>query len=218
MNWWRLYRADLQRYREVTGRSTLAAFPMEQGLWALLIYRLGSGVYHSNLPGVVKRLLLIWAVVGQKFSEVVTGISLPYKAVIGAGLYIGHYGNIIIHPEAVIGRGCNIAQGVSIGVSGTRYKRGVPVIGNRVFIGPNAVVVGKITVGDDVLIGANSLVADDLPRNATALGVPAKIINYRGSREYLQPTDDTEPIPFPDWKAFYTQDEQVVLEQTGEKM
>jgi serine O-acetyltransferase len=217
MNWWRLYRVDLRRYQEVTGRSTLAAFMMEQGLWALLLYRLSAGIYRSNLPGVVKRLLLIGAVVGQKLSEVITGISLPYKANIGAGLYIGHYGNIIIHPETVIGRGCNIAQGVSIGISGTRHKRGVPIIGDRVFIGPNAVVVGKITVGDDVLIAPNSLVSDDLPRKATAVGVPAKIVNYRGSRDYLQPTDGTQPIPFPDWKAFYSQDEQVVLEQTGEK-
>lgn len=187
MNWWAYYREDLRRYRHLSGRSALAAFCLEQGLWALLIYRLSAGVYHSELPKPLKRGLLLLAVIGQKWSEIVTGISLPYSALIGPGFYIGHFGNIFIHPQAIIGRDCNISQGVSIGISGKGERRGVPIIGERVFIAPNAVVVGKIQVGSDAVIGANSLVNRDVPAHTTVLGVPAQVVSQQGSREYIFP-------------------------------
>ena len=81
---------------------------------------------------------------------------------------------MVIHKRAVIGEHCRIGQNVTIG--GTGGKEGVPVIGNRVFIGCNAVVLGPITVGDESTIGAGAVVTKDVPANCVVAGVPARIV------------------------------------------
>ncbi len=186
--WWSLYKQDIARYKKHrSDASVVALFLTEQGLWALLHYRMASALYRSNIPYVVKAPLLILAVVAQKFVEILTGIAIPYQASIGPGLYIGHFGNIILSTDVTIGHTCNLSQGVTIGVSGRGLRRGVPKIGNRVYIAANAVVVGKITVGDDAVIAANSLVTSDVTAHTTVMGVPAHAINTHGSEEYLDP-------------------------------
>lgn len=193
MRWYRMYKQDLARYRKHRGKTPLViVWCTEQGLWALLQYRMACGVYRSSLPPVVKLPLLALAVATQKCVEIVTGITLPYQASIGPGLYIGHYGNIILSPEVVIGHTCNLSQGVTIGVSGRGERRGVPEIGNRVYIAANAVVVGKITIGDDAVIAANSLVTSDVAPHTTVIGVPAHVKNTRGSEEYLDPQEESD--------------------------
>jgi len=184
--WLSGYRRDIGRYKAYRNRGALTQLLTQQGLWALLQYRTASAIYRSSLPAVLRRPLLLLASAWQKLVEVLTGISLPYTASIGPGFYVGHFGNIIVNGEAVIGSNCNISQGVTIGVSGRGERRGVPTIGDRVYIGANAVVAGKITVGDDVVIGANSLVISDVPASSTALGVPAVIVDGNCSADYLK--------------------------------
>jgi len=186
--WWSLYKRDLARYKKHRpDRSALMLFLSEQGLWALLQYRVASAIYRSRLPRLVKAPLLALAVIWLKLIEITTGISIPYQATIGASFYIGHFGNIFIGEEAVIGHTCNISQGVTIGVSGYGERRGVPHIGNRVYIATNAVVVGKVTVGDDAVIAANSLVVNDVAAHTTVMGVPAQLKSAYGSETYLDP-------------------------------
>ena len=184
--WLSDYRRDIGRYKAYRNRRALTQLLTQQGLWALLQYRIASAVYRSSLPKFVRRPLLIFASAWQKLIEIVTGTSLPYTASIGPGFYVGHFGNIIVNGAAVIGSNCNISQGVTIGVSGRGERRGVPTIGDRVYIGANAVVAGKIFVGDDAVIGANSLVNSDLPASSTAVGVPAVIVDRCGSADYLK--------------------------------
>lgn len=188
VQWWSLYKRDLARYKQHRpDRPSLALILVEQGLWALLQYRIASALYRSRLPRFVKAPLLALAVIWLKLIEMTTGISIPYQATIGAGFYIGHFGNIFIGEEAVIGHTCNISQGVTIGVSGYGQRRGVPRIGNRVYIAANAVVVGKITVGNDAVIAANSLVVNDVAEHTTVMGVPAQWRSSYGSEAYLHP-------------------------------
>jgi serine O-acetyltransferase len=125
--------------------------------------------------------MLFW----RKNLEIFTGISIPATAQIGHSFYIGHYGAIIFNDDVVLGNNCNVAQGVTLGISGLDAKRGVPTIGNNVFIGPNATIAGKITIGDDVLIGANSFVNKDVEAGCTMLGVPAVVISQNGSKAYI---------------------------------
>lgn len=101
------------------------------------------------------------------------------KTDIGEGLYIGHSGSIVINPNAKIGSNCNIAIGVTIGQENRGERKGAPTIGNRVWIGTNAVVVGKITIGDNVLIAPNAYVNFDVPSNSIVIGNPGKIIENR---------------------------------------
>ena len=114
-----------------------------------------------------------------------TGISIPASAQIGKSFYIGHFGGIILNAKTIIGDNCNISQGVTIGISGLDENRGVPVIGNNVYVGANAVLAGKISIGNDVLIGACSLVNKSFPDFSIIGGVPAKIISDKGSIGYI---------------------------------
>lgn len=177
---------DIHKYKQYSGdKSSVLLCLTTQGLWALFVYRIGNAIYVSKLPKLLKRIFLVITVFYQKIIEVTTGISLPYAASIGTHFYIAHFGQIIIHPNAIIGDNCNISQGVTIGVSGRGEKRGIPIIGNNVFIAANAIVVGAITVGDNVVIGANSLVLRDVDSDTTVLGVPAVVINNNNSEGYI---------------------------------
>jgi serine O-acetyltransferase len=159
---------------------------LTQGIWALVVYRMGFWcVRNKDRIGSLVLLILPALTLVQKVVEIATGIELPFTARIGRGLYIGHFGQIIISPQVVMGEFCNISQGVTIGEAGRGNERYVPVIGNRVYLGPGAKLFGKVTVGNDVAIGANAVVTKDLPDNAVGVGVPAKIINYDSSREFV---------------------------------
>ena len=93
------------------------------------------------------------------------------------GVTFPHYGNIIINGGVNIGENVTIFQGVTIG---SVRGKGVPQIGNNVVIGPNSIIIGNITIGNNVMIGAGSIVTKNIPNNATIVGNPAKIINYKG--------------------------------------
>ena len=121
----------------------------------------------------------------QKNIEILTGISIPASAKIGHSFYIAHFGGIILNSKAIIGTNCNISQGVTIGVSGIGDKRGVPVLGNNVYIGANSVIAGKIFIGNDVLIGGCTLVNVDVIENGVVVGVPSVLISDKGSKGYI---------------------------------
>lgn len=114
------------------------------------------------------------------------GIDIPAETNIDKGFYIGHFGAIVISSAAIIGKNFNISQGVTIGVAGFGEKRGVPIIGENVYIGPGAKVFGKITIGNNVAIGANVVVTKNVPDNAVVAGVPAKIINMNSSKRFIK--------------------------------
>ena len=118
------------------------------------------------------------SIIASKVIEVVAGISIPFSAEIGAGFYIGHFGGIIISPKAKIGGNCTLGTGVVIGTRGFGDE-GVPVIGNNVYIGVGAKILGGIKIGNNVRIGANAVVIDGVPDNATVVGVPAKVVKVR---------------------------------------
>lgn len=82
---------------------------------------------------------------------------------------------IVISDQAQIGKGCTIFQQVTIGVKSLKSK-GAPKIGDGVFIGAGAKVIGNITIGNDAVIGANAVVLCDVPAGATAVGNPARIV------------------------------------------
>lgn len=106
------------------------------------------------------------------------GLEIPVETNIGRGLYLGHAFNITINGKAVIGENCNIHKGVVIGRTNRGTLKGVPVIGNRVWIGINAAVVGGITIGDDVLIAPCSYVNQDIPSHSVVFGNPC-VIKHR---------------------------------------
>ena len=108
-------------------------------------------------------------VIQYRFWSVVTGADIPLNAQIEGGLLLVHPNGIVIHPEAIIGVNCLILQQVTI-VGGVK-------IGSHVDIGAGAKIIRPVTIGNNARIGANAVVVDDVPAGATAVGIPAKIIN-----------------------------------------
>ena len=191
MTWLQLYSCDMARYRQYRpGLSSLKLLFTEQGLWALLEHRIASGVNNAALPAVIKRPCLYALEIWQKAVEILTGISISREARIGPGFYIGHFGQIFIGKDAKIGAYCNVSQGVTIGKFGRGTQRGTPRLGDRVWIGANAVLAGKLSVGDDAVIAANSLVICDVSESSVMMGVPAKCISKAGSRDMVPPEID----------------------------
>lgn len=111
------------------------------------------------------------------------GFQIPSSTNIGEGFYIGHFGTIVINAKAVLGRNCNIAHNVTIGQANRGKHKGYPVIGDQVWIGTGAVVVGNIHVGSNVLIAPNSFVNTDVPPNSIVIGNPCKIISKENPYE-----------------------------------
>lgn len=106
------------------------------------------------------------------------GLEISTCKPIGGGLYLGHAYNITINGRSTIGRDCNIHKGVVIGQTNRGKYKGCPTIGNEVWIGINAAIVGGITIGDDVLIAPNSYVNCDVPPHSVVFGNPC-IIKHR---------------------------------------
>jgi serine O-acetyltransferase len=104
------------------------------------------------------------------------GLEFSTMKNIGKGLFIAHPYGITINSKAEIGENCNLAKGVTIGQENRGLREGAPHIGNCVWIGVNATVVGKITIGDDVMIAPNSFVNCDVPSHSIVLGNPCRII------------------------------------------
>lgn len=179
------FRADIDRYIVLKNNSWLYLILTQQGLWALAEYRFSYWVRTQvKIPllwHILKTIGFIW----HKLVEITTGIDIPNQVEIGKGLYIGHFGGIFINSDVKIGEYCNLSQGVTIGSGGRGENSGCPTIGDRVFIGPGAKIFGPITIGNDVAIGANAVVTKDLPDQAVAVGIPAKIISYKGSKDFI---------------------------------
>jgi serine O-acetyltransferase len=153
---------------------------MSQGLWATAAYRwdhYARSRAHSRFLGAVPHTF-------HRVMMALTGIHIDADAHIGPGLAFAHGGHIIIGPVRV-GRNCDIYQGVTFGASMSldehNPRRGAPTLGDRVWVGPGAVVAGDVTVGDDAAVGAISLVVRDIPPRGVVVGVPARLVSRRGS-------------------------------------
>jgi serine O-acetyltransferase len=140
----------------------------------------------QNRVVIVKSIARVIFVVLEKIIEILTGICILPQCRIGGGLYVGHFGPTIVHPQAIVGENCNLSQGVTIGVVQSGDRKGVPRIGDRVYIGPNAVVIGNIDVGDDAAIGAGAVVIHSVPPRAVVVGNPARTVSFNGSFELVR--------------------------------
>lgn len=140
-------------------------------LLPVLLFRLRAHLLKDEVP--------ILPYVCQLLSVAIWHVWIGRYVTIGPGLNIAH-GHVVIDGRVVIGRDCALSPWVTIGLSGRRRygfdSRG-PIIGDRVFIGTGAKVLGPITIGDDVRIGANAVVIDDVPSGATVVGAPARIVH-----------------------------------------
>ncbi|MEW6260834.1 MAG: serine acetyltransferase [Thermodesulfobacteriota bacterium] len=145
-----------------------------QGFIAVAVYRFGRWAYRLPKPIAVP-FRILWFLL-SKGVEIVAGIMLPASVEAGPGLYIGHFGPTIVNGGVKIGQYCQIAHGVTLGTKGAGRGNGIPVIGDHVYIGAGAKVLGPVRVGNHAVIGANAVVVKDVPDGAVVGGIPARII------------------------------------------
>lgn len=170
---WELFKQDVQRWivpqqvadpSLVTLGTILKLLYYHMSLRAMLWFRFGSWCRHRRIPfmtGFIARLLL------RQY-----GLEISPGANVAGGLYIAHPVGTVISAKR-IGRNCSIITSVTIGM---RNEHAFPEIGDHVFIGAGARVLGGIQIGDNAIIGANAVVINDVPPNTTVVGIPAKVI------------------------------------------
>lgn len=134
----------------------------------IILYRRINNTKNKILKNIYKYKLL-------RLSKK-THIQIPVSTRIGRGFYIGHDGPVIINPSVIIGNNVNVHAGVVIGQENRGPRKGTPIIGSEVWIGSNAVIVGNINIGNDVLIAPLSYVNFDVPDHSIVIGNPGKII------------------------------------------
>ena len=117
------------------------------------------------------RMLRKFVVLRYRFWSVVTGADIPLGCRIGGGLLLPHPNGVVIHPDAVIGPNCLLFQQVTLGVT----RGGAPQLGGHVDVGAGAKLLGDIRIGSHARVGANAVVLINVPSNAVALGIPARI-------------------------------------------
>ena len=171
--------SDLKRYTQRKGvLGHLNAYFKTANYRVVFWFRL-----HLKLKGIpiihIITDLIYWKVAFNR------SVEIPSKVVIKEGLHLIHSGVVIINSGAVIGRNFTVVSSLNIGNITHGKNKGVPVIGDNVYVGTNVCILGNVKVGDNVLIGANSVVLHDLPDNSVAVGSPAKPVNFEGSGEYI---------------------------------
>ncbi len=158
--------------RDPAARNRVEVFLTSAGVHALLWHRLAHRLWRARLR-LLARIIATW-------SRFFTGIEIHPGATIGRRVVIDHGMGVVIGETAVVGDDCLIYHGVTLGgkqpgsrdtVSGVRHPR----LGQRVTIGAMGIVLGPITIGDDAIIGAHSVVVNDVPAGALAVGIPAVI-------------------------------------------
>jgi serine O-acetyltransferase len=186
-----LIESDLYRYvGPGSARKFIFAYGTFPGFrYSVFLRILGSfvadGPLHPEPKTAVQSVMRKLAVLILRRYEYKFGINIPIETRIGPGLFIGHHGSITVNGNARLGKNCNLSQNVTIGYIPRGRRQGYPSIGDRVYVGPGAVISGGIRVGDDVAVGANSVVVEDVPDHSVVAGVPAKVVSEAGSAGYV---------------------------------
>jgi serine O-acetyltransferase len=144
-----------------------------QGFWVMVVYRFGRWRYGVRPVLLRKCFSLVYHVL-YKLVQIVTGIELPCEVEVGRNFVIDHFGGIVVSGFARFGDNCRIRNGVVVGLARIDDPC-APVLGDNVDIGAGAKLLGRIRIGNNVLIGANAVVTRDVPDDSIAVGVPAVI-------------------------------------------
>lgn len=206
-----------QDFRAVFDRDPAATSSLEviltyAGFHALLAYRVSHWLKSMRVPFIPRAV--------SQLARWLTGIEIHPSAKIGTGFFIDHGMGVVIGETAEIGDYVTLFQGVTLGGTGKERGKRHPTLGNHVVVGAGAKILGGITIGDNVKIGANSVVIKNVPPNSTVIGVPARIIKTQGER-LPDVTMDQTNLPDPISDRFLALEQELIelrkkLENQGE--
>jgi serine O-acetyltransferase len=159
------------------------------GFHAMLFYRVAHWLWKKRIPFIPRAL--------SQFARFITGIEIHPGSTIGSGLFIDHGMGVVIGETAEIGDNVTLFQGVTLGGTGKQRGKRHPTVGSHVVVGAGAKVLGPITIGDYVKIGANSVVLQDVPDHSTVVGIPGRIVRIKDERVADEALMDHIHIPDP---------------------
>lgn len=164
------------------GVEVLICYP---GIWALILHRPANWCYRHKIKLIARMI--------SQLARWFTGIEIHPGATIGRRCFIDHGMGVVIGETTEVGDDVTIYQGVTLGGTGKDSGKRHPTIGNRVVVSSGAKVLGPFKVGDDVKIGAGSVVLKEIPSNCTVVGIPGTIVKRNG-----QSTQDLNQVDLPD--------------------
>lgn len=168
------YDINAIKERDPAARNSAEVFLLYSGLHAVIYYRFSHWLYKH------RRFFLARMV--SQFARFKTGIEIHPGATIGKGLFIDHGSGVVIGETAIVGDNCTIYQGVTLGGTGKEHGKRHPTLMDNVLVGSGAKVLGPFTVGENSRIAAGAVVLEEVPPNATAVGVPARIVRVNGRK------------------------------------
>ena len=196
----RAVREDVQTAlrRDPAARGPLEVLLAYPGVQARQLHRLAYTLHQRNVP-LLPRLV-------SHLNRGLTGVEIHPGARLGRRLFIDHGMGVVIGETAVVGDDCHLYQGVTLGGTSSQRVKRHPTLGNHVVVGAHAAVIGAVTIGDGVRIGAGSVVVTNVPAHATVVGVPGHIVAYH------RPGDDAiERLPDPEWDRIQALEQRVAL-------
>lgn len=182
------FREDIAviRDKDPAARSALEIVLLYNGFKAVRSYRKANWCYHHGL-----KFLARW--ISQRCVRR-TGIEIHPGATIGRRLFIDHGTGVVIGETTIIGDDCTLYQGVTLGGTGKDTGKRHPTLGNHVMVGAGAKVLGPIEIHDNARIAAGAVVLTEIPENATAVGVPARVVRVGGQKV----VDQLDQVHVPD--------------------
>ena len=160
--------------RDPAARSWLEVALLYPGFQALVLHRLAHGLWNMGIP-FIPRLI-------SHLGRALTGIEIHPGATIGSGVFIDHGMGVVIGETAIVGDSALIYQGVTLGGTGKETGKRHPTLGTGVVVGAGAKVLGNIQIGNNVRIGAGSVVLREVPSDCTVVGVPGRVVYRSGER------------------------------------
>ncbi len=174
--------------RDPAARSRVEVLMLYSGVHALIMHRVAHVMHNKGWKFSARAL--------SQLARFLTGIEIHPGATIGKGLFIDHGSVVVIGETAVVGDHCTIYQGVTLGGTGKQTGKRHPTLGDNVMVGSGAKLLGNFNVGSGAKIAAGAVVLGDVPENATAVGIPAKVVRRDGEKVVKQDLDQVH-IPDP---------------------
>lgn len=176
MNLFKLIASDFKiiKVKDPAAKNFVETLLCHHPFYAILTYRLAHSLWKIKIP-ILPRFLC-------QVAKIFTGVEIHPAAKIGKSFFIDHGTGIVVGETAEIGDGVVIYQGVTLGGKGKSGEKRHPTLKNNVMVGANAILIGPIVIGDGAIVGAATVVLQDVPEHATIVGNPGRVVKIKGER------------------------------------
>lgn len=177
-----IIKADLFRYHGAVGIKAFSKIYFRKPGFRYVFWMRTTNYLYKRKFFKIPYYLSLWLF---HRTSIKYGINIPHTTQIGPGFYIGHFGGIVVNGDVIIGKNFSLGHGVTIGQKNRGKYKGSPTIGDSVFVGAGACIIGSVTIGSNVVVGAGAVVVKDVYDNEVVVGNPARVVSTKGADSYV---------------------------------